>query len=63
VSGRGAGREIADRLNVAPSQASRALRELQSRGQVVLAEPSSEDPDKRVHRYIAAGRAGQAHAA
>jgi DNA-binding MarR family transcriptional regulator len=55
--------EIADSLMIAPSQASRALRELRSRGQVVLAEPSPNDPDKRVHRYIAAGSAGQAHAA
>lgn len=46
--------EIAERLGIAPSQASRALRELQQRGQVFLAEAAPDDHDGRVHRYIAA---------
>ncbi|HET6506759.1 MAG TPA: helix-turn-helix domain-containing protein [Baekduia sp.] len=46
--------EIAERLGIAPSQASRALRELQRRGQVFLAEAGPGDHDGRVHRYIAA---------
>jgi DNA-binding transcriptional ArsR family regulator len=46
--------EIAERLGIAPSQASRALRELQQRGLVFLAEAGPDDHDGRVHRYIAA---------
>jgi DNA-binding MarR family transcriptional regulator len=46
--------EIAAELHIAPSQASRALRELQKRGDVVLAEPGPGDRDQRVHRYAAA---------
>jgi hypothetical protein len=46
--------EIAERLRIAPSQASRALRELQQRGLVYLAEAGPDDHDGRVHRYIAA---------
>jgi DNA-binding MarR family transcriptional regulator len=55
--------DIAERLGIVPSQASRALRELQERGEVFLAEPSSADHDKRVHRYIAASAAHAAQAA
>ena len=46
--------EIAEALEIAPSQASRALRELQERGLVFLAEPNGADRDGRVHRYVAA---------
>jgi ribosomal protein S25 len=49
--------EIAKRLDIAPSQASRALRELQQRGLVFLAEAGPDDHDGRVHRYIAADAA------
>jgi DNA-binding MarR family transcriptional regulator len=50
---------VADHLGISPSQASRALRELQQRGSVFLAEPDPVDHDKRVHRYIVA-RSAQA---
>jgi hypothetical protein len=46
--------EIAAELGLAASQASRALRELERRGQVFRAEPDPADHDKRVRRYIAA---------
>ena len=49
--------EIAQQLEIAASQASRALRELQDRGQVFLAEADPGDHDARVHRYVAAARA------
>jgi hypothetical protein len=55
--------EIAERLDIAPSQASRALRELQQRGQVFLAEAGPDDHDGRVHRYIAADAAHTAASA
>lgn len=55
--------EIARQLGIAPSQASRALRELQERGQLFLAEADPGDHDRRVHRYIAASAAHAAHAA
>jgi len=49
--------EIAEELQIATSQASRALRELQQRGQVFLAEAHASDHDQRVHRYVAASTA------
>jgi CRP-like cAMP-binding protein len=55
--------EIAQQLRIAPSQASRALRELQQRGEVFLAEANEDDHDHRVHRYVAASTAHAAHAA
>jgi DNA-binding MarR family transcriptional regulator len=55
--------EIAERLGIAPSQASRALRELQQRGLVFLAEAGPDDHDGRVHRYIAAEAAHTAASA
>jgi DNA-binding MarR family transcriptional regulator len=55
--------EIAERLGIAPSQASRALRELQQRGLVFLAEAGPDDHDGRVHRYIAAQAAHTAASA
>jgi ribosomal protein S25 len=55
--------EIAERLGIAPSQASRALRELQQRGQVFLAEAGSDDHDGRIHRYVAAAAAHTAASA
>jgi DNA-binding MarR family transcriptional regulator len=45
--------EIAKHVGIAPSQASRALRELQQRGVVFLAETHQADHDKRLHRYVA----------
>ena len=55
--------EIAAALDIAPSQASRALRELQKRGQVFLAEADPSDHDQRVHRYMAASAVHAATAA
>jgi DNA-binding MarR family transcriptional regulator len=55
--------EIAQALDIAPSQASRALRELQRRGQVFLAEADPSDHDQRVHRYMAASAVHAATAA
>jgi DNA-binding MarR family transcriptional regulator len=46
--------EIAAELRIAPSQASRALRELQERGAVFLSARDAGDRDGRVHRYEAA---------
>ncbi len=55
--------EIAEQLQISPSQASRALRELQKRGQVFLAEAGPADHDQRVHRYAAASTVHAATAA
>jgi DNA-binding transcriptional ArsR family regulator len=55
--------EIAERLDIAPSQASRALRELQQRGLVFLAEAGPGEHDGRVHRYVAAAAAHTAASA
>jgi DNA-binding transcriptional ArsR family regulator len=45
--------EIAAELGIAPSQASRALRELQERGAVFRSAPDAGEQDGRVHRYEA----------
>jgi ribosomal protein S25 len=55
--------EVAAELQIAPSQASRALRELQQRGQVFLAAADVADHDQRVHRYMAASAVHAATAA
>jgi ribosomal protein S25 len=55
--------EIAQQLQISPSQASRALRELQKRGHVFLAEAGPADHDQRVHRYAAASTVHAATAA